>query len=155
QPLAMHDTHFILPAEKRSRLAVLYAPDGTKQIRRVGDGPQEVRATRYSATYPLADGSQYQSGGAGLVSTIGDYARVLQVLLNGGTLEGQRLLKAETIAEMTRNQIGDFVPSIATHGEKFGYGFGLVTSAGKPVEVASVGSYSWGGIFHTYFLVDP
>jgi CubicO group peptidase (beta-lactamase class C family) len=155
QPLAMRDTHFALPVEKRSRLAALYTADGTKQLRRVGDGPQELRALRYSATYPLSDGNQYQSGGAGLVSTIGDYARFLQMLLGGGRLDGQRLLKAETVAEMTRNQIDNFVPFIAVHGEKFGYGFGVVTPASKPAEVASVGSYSWGGIFHTYFLVDP
>jgi CubicO group peptidase (beta-lactamase class C family) len=110
---------------------------------------------RYSATYPLADKSQFHSGGGGLVSTIGDYARFCQLLLSRGELDGQRLLKPATIAEMTRSQIGDFAPSIATHGDKFGYGFGVVTAAGKDQEVASVGSYSWGGIFHTYFLVDP
>jgi len=159
QPLGMRDTHFVLPAEKRSRLATLYAPDDAKKIRRVGEGPQ-VSATalgsvRYSATYPLADKRQYQSAGAGLVSTIGDYARFLQMLLNGGELNGRRLLKTETVAEMTRNQIGEFSPFIPAHGDKFGYGFGVVTAAGKDQDIASIGSYSWGGIFYTYFLVDP
>jgi CubicO group peptidase (beta-lactamase class C family) len=155
QPLRMNDTHFVLPEAKRPRLATLYAPDDAKQIRRVGAGPQQAGAARYSATYPLATGSQYQSGGAGLVSTIGDYARFLQMLANRGQLDGVRLLKPETVDEMTKNQIGDFA-SFPVHGDKFGYGFGVVTAAGRDEkEVGSVGSYSWGGIFYTYFLVDP
>jgi len=155
EPVGMRDTHFILPAEKRTRLAALYTPDDSKKIRRVGEGPQQIGTTRFSATYPLADNSQYHSGGAGLVSTLGDYARFLQMLLNHGEFNGRRLLKAETITQMTRNQIGDLSPSINTHGDKFGYGFGIVTAASQPAEVASLGSYSWGGIFYTYFLVDP
>jgi CubicO group peptidase (beta-lactamase class C family) len=158
RPLNMLDSHFVLPSEKRSRLAALYTPGEAKKIRRVAEGPQintsAIGTVQYSATYPLAETSQYQSGGAGLVSTIGDYTRFLQMLLNGGQLDGQRLLRPETIAQMTQNQIGDFTPSIATHGDKFGYGFGVVTTASKD-EVAGVGSYSWGGIFHTYFLADP
>jgi CubicO group peptidase (beta-lactamase class C family) len=155
EPLAMRDTHFVLPAEKRARLAALYAPDEAKRLRRVDNSPQQAGALSYSATYPLADKSEYQSGGAGLVSTLGDYARFLQMLLNGGELSGRRLLKRETVAEMTRNQIGELSPFVLIHGDKFGYGFGLVTEAGKANDVASAGSYSWGGIFYTYFLVDP
>jgi CubicO group peptidase (beta-lactamase class C family) len=154
EPLGMRDTHFVLPADKRSRLAALYTPDESKRIRRVGAGPQQIGATRFSATYPLNDKSEFFSGGAGLVSTLGDYARFLQMLLNRGELSGQRLLKPETVEQMTTNQIGDFSPSIAHHGDKFGFGFGVVSSA-SPDQAASVGSYSWGGIFHTYFLVDP
>jgi CubicO group peptidase (beta-lactamase class C family) len=155
QPLRMFDSHFALPQEKHSRLAALYAPDEAKKIRRVTSEPQTVGATRYSATYPLAASSKYHSGGAGLVSTLGDYARFCQMLLNRGELDGQRILKPETVAAMTTNQINDFALSIPVHGDKFGFGFGVVTPAGKPADVASVGSYSWGGIFHTYFLVDP
>lgn len=155
QPLKMNDTHFILPADKRSRLAALYRPDEAKRITRVGAGPQEIGPLRYSATYPLADQSRYHSGGAGLVSTIGDYARFLQMLLNRGQLDGRRLLKPETVAQMTTNQIGGFAPFLASHGDKFGYGFGVVTPAGSASHIATPGSYSWGGIFHTYFLVDP
>src|SRR5205085_1571731 len=79
QPLEMRDTHFVLPAEKRSRLAALYMPNEVKQIRRVGEGPQQSGAVTFSATYPVADQNRYQSGGAGLVSTIGDYASFLQM----------------------------------------------------------------------------
>jgi CubicO group peptidase (beta-lactamase class C family) len=159
QPLGMRDTHFVLPAAKQQRLAALYAPDEAKKISRVDDKPQNsvsaIGVVQYSATYPLAEKSQYQSGGAGLVSTIGDYARFLQMLANGGQLDGARLLKAETIAQMTTNQIGDLSPTFKNHGDKFGYGFGVVTAASKPAEPASIGSYSWGGVFYTYFLVDP
>lgn len=160
RPLQMADTHFIVPAEKRSRLAALYVPDESKKIRRVGELPQEIAvpgfALRYSATYPTADKSQYHSGGAGLCSTIGDYARFLQMLANRGELDGQRLLKAETVVEMIKNQIGDFAPFTGNHGDKFGFGLGIVTAAGRGEnEVASVGAFSWGGAFYTYFLVDP
>ncbi len=157
-PLNMRDTHFALPAEKKNRLAALYAPNDDKTIRRISDQPQDTTSfigrVRFSATYPLA-GSQYHSGGAGLVSTIGDYARFLQMLANGGELDGRRLLRAETVKQMTSNQIGELSPAFANHGDKFGFGFGVVTPASKPVEVATVGSFSWGGVFYTYFIVDP
>lgn len=159
QPLKMRDTYFVLPADKRQRLAALYAPDASKKIRRIDDKPQlstsVIGTVPYSATYPLADNSQFHSGGAGLVSTIGDYARFLQMLLNGGELDGQRILKRETVTQMTTNQIGKLDCGFKNHGDKFGFGFGVATSASKPAEVATVGSYSWGGIFYTYFLVDP
>jgi CubicO group peptidase (beta-lactamase class C family) len=144
-----------VPAEKRSRLSALYAPDENKKIRLVGKGPQQIGTVRYSATFPAWEEGRYFSGGAGLSSTLGDYWRFLQMLLNRGELEGTRLLKGETVDRMTSNQIGELTPWIDVHGDKFGYGFGVVTEAGRGKEVASVGSYSWGGIFHTYFIVDP
>jgi CubicO group peptidase (beta-lactamase class C family) len=155
QPLRMTDTHFILPTDKRSRLAALYAPEGPDRLRRVAEGVQKLGTLRYSATYPLESKSRYFSGGAGLVSTIGDYARFLQMLANRGELDGVRLLKPETVALMTRNQIGDHTVFLDGHCDKFGYGFGIVTEAGRSKDGASVGTYSWGGIFQTYFFVDP
>jgi CubicO group peptidase (beta-lactamase class C family) len=157
-PLKMRDTHFALPAEKKQRLAALYAPNDAKTIRRISDQPQDtttfIGRVRFSTTYPL-HASQYHSGGGGLVSTIGDYARFLQMLANRGELDGQRLLRPETVAQMTTNQIGDLFPAFANHGDKFGFGFGVATPASKPAEIASIGSYSWGGVFYTYFIVDP
>jgi CubicO group peptidase (beta-lactamase class C family) len=90
-----------------------------------------------------------------LSSTLGDYWRFLEMLRHGGELDGVRLLKAGTVQRMTSNQIGELTPWISSHGDKFGYGFGIVTEAGRDKDIASVGSYSWGGIFHTYFIVDP
>lgn len=156
-PLKMLDTGFVVPADKRPRLAALYKPGEDKTIRRVGSEPQREGAVVYSATYSTQDGSGYFSGGAGLSSTIGDYARFLQMLAGGGELEGVRLLKPETVALMTMNQIGDLKLSIANRGDGFGYGFGIVTDrpGPPPADTPSVGSYSWGGIFGTLFWVDP
>jgi CubicO group peptidase (beta-lactamase class C family) len=154
-PLQMNDTGFLVPKEKRSRLAALYTPDDKKAIRRVGNEPVHVGSLVYSATYPTADSSRYYSGGAGLVSTARDYGRFLQMLLNRGELDGKRLLKPETVEQMTRNQIGDQQIAFTVHGDGFGYGFGVVTGREKPPSPASVGSYSWGGIFNTFFWVDP
>jgi putative heme-binding domain-containing protein len=162
-PLKMEDTFFIVPDAKRKHLAALYTPGADKAFRRVGPGRLEAGALVYSATYPSSNGNTYFSGGAGLCSTIGDYARFLQMLLNRGELDGNRLLKPETVDLMTRNQIGDLQIAFPNHGDGFGYGFGVLTERGKTDEfrrksyddVASVGTYSWGGIFNTYFWVDP
>jgi CubicO group peptidase (beta-lactamase class C family) len=107
KPLQMHDTGFLVPNEKRSRLAALYTPDDKKIIRRVGNGPVHAGSLVYSATYPTADNNHSYSGGGGLTSTARDYGRFLQMLLNRGELDGKRLLKPETVDQMTRNQIGD------------------------------------------------
>ena len=93
-PLKMEDTSFVVPEAKRHRLAALYTPGPDKAIRRVGPGPVEAGALVYSATYPTRDGSTYFSGGAGLCSTIGDYARFLQMLLNRGELDGTAAAQA-------------------------------------------------------------
>ena len=163
RPLKMEDTSFIVPAEKRGQLAALYTPGPDKAIRRVDSGPVTAGALVYSPTYSTNDANRYFSGGAGLCSTIGDYARFLQMLLNRGELDGTRVLKAETVDLMTRNQIGGLRISFPNHGDGFGYGFGVLTNRGKTEEfrrtvyndVATVGTYSWGGIFNTYFWADP
>ena len=155
KPLEMTDTYFNLPEPKRSRLAALYLPGEDASIRRVGNEPVHMGPLVYSATCPLHDGNHYFSGGAGLVSTIGDYARFLQMLLGRGELEGKRLLEAETVAEMVRNQVEGKNVWIGGHGDGFGYGFGVVTEKGKSKDIASVGTFSWGGIYYTYFWVDP
>jgi CubicO group peptidase (beta-lactamase class C family) len=163
RPLRMVDTHFIIPEAKRGRLADLYEPGPDKAIRRVGTGRVQAGPLLYSATYPTSDASTYYSGGAGLSATIGDYARFLQLLLNRGELDGARLLQAESVDLMTRNQIGKLQITFPDHGDGFGYGFGVVTARAKTEsfrrawydEVATVGTFSWGGIFDTYFWVDP
>jgi CubicO group peptidase (beta-lactamase class C family) len=155
EPLRMRDTGFVVPKDQRSRLAALYTPDDKKRIHRVGESPVTVGSTTFSATYSTADDSRYQSGGAGLASTAGDYGRFLQMLLNRGEFDGQRLLKAETIDQMTRNRIGGLKNAFPIHGDGFGCGFGVVTGREEPPSPASKGSYSWGGIFNTFFWVDP
>jgi CubicO group peptidase (beta-lactamase class C family) len=155
KPLGMHDTHFVLPREKRSRLAALYTPGEDRTIRRVGTEPVRSSPLIYSATYPTRDDSKYFSGGAGLVSTAGDYFRFLQMLLQGGERDGVRLLKPETVAQMTRNQLGDLKVSLATPGTGFGYGFGVAMEKARDRKGPGAGSYFWGGIFNTAFWVDP
>jgi CubicO group peptidase (beta-lactamase class C family) len=163
RPLAMSDTHFALPIRKRSRLAALYTTNKDLTMRRVGNEPIKLGPLVYSATLPLQEPYQYFSGGAGLVSTADDYVRFCQMLAGGGDLDGKRVLKSETVRQMTTNQIGDLQPWIGSHGREFGYGFGIVAeppngAAAAPAtakEPATPGTYSWGGIFGTYFFVDP
>ncbi len=154
-PLKMNDTFFYIPEEKKNRLAALYIPDRHGKARRVGEGLATVGEMEFSASYPCERYGRYFSGGAGLVSTASDYARFLQMLLNGGELDGARLLRSETITQMTSNQIGYMKTYFPQYGDSFGYGFGVLTVDGKPLDVASTGSYSWGGLFNTYFWVDP
>lgn len=154
QPLDMTDSYFTLPATKRDRLAALYRPGANKVVEKVGNELLKSGTVTYSAVMPLSE-SGYYSGGAGLVSTAADYGRFLQMLLNKGELGGKRILKAETVELMTRNQIGDLKVSIGGHGDKFGYGFGVVTAEGRGKDVVSTGTFSWGGIYNTYFWADP
>jgi CubicO group peptidase (beta-lactamase class C family) len=154
QPLSMNDTHFVLSADKHSRLAACYRPRKEGGLERVGDGPQTANGLTYSATYSTKGGS-YFSGGVGLVSTAADFARFLQMLQSGGELQGVRLLKADSVAEMTRNQIGALDCPFTLHGDKFGFGVGVHSPASKDRHGASDGTYSWGGIFNTHFWVDP
>jgi CubicO group peptidase (beta-lactamase class C family) len=154
-PLGMRDTAFYPPPEKVARIAALYRPGEDKKISRVGKDPVHMGQLTYSATYPYEGPHSYYSGGAGLTSTAADYARFLQMLLDGGKAGDKQLLKAETVKQMTQNQIGKLTLGIGAHGDSFGYGFGVVTHNMEGKTPMSVGSYSWGGIFYTYFWVDP
>jgi len=154
--LKMNDTHFMLPKDKRSRLSGLYTVGPDKNLARFGETLFALGAMRVSATYPTKDDGKYYSGGAGLVSTLGDYFRFSQMLLNKGELGGTRILKAETVAEMTKNQLGELRISFPGH-DLMGYGFGVLSEKGKEVgkELAAAGAYSWGGAFGTNFWIDP
>jgi CubicO group peptidase (beta-lactamase class C family) len=154
-PLGMRDTAFYPPAEKVARIAALYRPGDDKKIVRVGKDPVHVGQLTYTATYPYEGPHTYFSGGAGLTSTASDYARFLQMLLDGGKANDKQLLKTETVNQMTQNQIGKLTIGFGAHGDAFGYGFGVVTPKMKGKTLMSAGSYSWGGIFYTYFWVDP
>ncbi|MBH8568883.1 beta-lactamase family protein [Microvirga sp. STS02] len=144
EPLGMKDTFFYLPAEKQARLVLLYTENAAKQS--VEMEPQG----RMTPNYPKAKGN-YFSGGAGLSSTIDDYARFLQMMLNGGRYQGRQLLKPATVALITQNQMG----SVSQGGNKFGLGFSITTPENARVPGLSAGSYEWGGIFGTTYWVDP
>jgi len=96
----------------------------------------------------------YNSGGAGISGTIGDYARFLQMLLNEGELEGVRVLRTETVRQMTQNATGN-MPTLRGPGWGFTLGFGIVTDPGEAKTRLPAGSYGWGGIYGTQFWVDP
>ncbi|HEV3162416.1 MAG TPA: serine hydrolase domain-containing protein [Isosphaeraceae bacterium] len=153
EPLKMADTAFYITPEQRPKLSALYTVSPEKTVVRVGEQPVHAGPLTYSASVPYQGPRTYFSGGAGLVSSAGDYARFLLMLLNGGELDSARLLKPETIREMTSNQIGPIVMGFGDHGDRFGLGFGITTQAGHGP--AAVGSYSWGGIYYTFFWVDP
>ena len=145
EPLGMRDTHFFLPADKRGRLAVVYASAGESVIARAPDG------ARGQGQY--VDGPRRNfSGGAGLVSTAADYGRFLQMLLNGGSLDGARILAPRTVALMTSNQVGTLY---SQSGEGFGLGFSTLDRIGANGRVESVGTYGWGGAYASGYGVDP
>jgi len=145
--LGMKDTYFQVPAEKSRRLVTLYREDSVGKLKkadaRMLNGPA-------MADYPLLQ-SDYYSGGAGLSSTVYDYGVFLQMLLNGGTYNGQRLLGRNTVRMMTMNQIGD----LSLGNDKFGLGFQVVTERGSARTPAQEGTFSWGGAFATSYWVDP
>lgn len=144
-PLGMRDTYFYLPPALHARLQPLYTEYQGRTVPMPRQGMLGLRAD-----YPTQPGT-YFSGGGGLSSTIDDYAVFLQMLLNGGTYGGHRLLRPATVALMTRNQIGDVNQGL----NKFGLGFSIVTPAGAAQTGQSVGSYEWGGAFGTDYWVDP
>ena len=155
KPLKMSDTHFVLPAAKRARLSALYDAGPEGKISRAADGPTAKGALIYAASLPYEGANGYYSGGAGLVSTAGDYARFLQMLLNHGELEGTRILRGETVDAMTHDQIGGLPMWIPVHGFRFGYGFGVNTGSGGDATKDPGGTFSWGGAYYTDFWVDP
>ena len=144
-PLGMRDTHFFLPVDARGRLVTVYASGSDGHAVRAPAGP------RRQGDY--VDGPRTSfSGGAGLLSTAHDYARFLQMLLNGGTLNGVRILAPSTVALMTSNQTGTLY---SQEGEGFGLGFSTVERPGANGRVESVGTYGWGGAYGSKYAVDP
>ncbi|MGF7215084.1 CubicO group peptidase (beta-lactamase class C family) [Spirosoma lacussanchae] len=144
EPLGMKDTYFYLPAAQQPRLTRVYTEDSTRTLRRL---PTQGGI---SEDYPKQAGTYY-SGGAGLSGTLFDYAIFLQMLLNGGTYNGKRILSPTTVRLITQNQIGDLNQGI----NKFGLGFSITSERSAARLPVSQGSYDWGGFFGTTYWVDP
>src|SRR5689334_1567703 len=154
-PLKMTDTSYNVPEAKAARLAAAQQRDGDRM-----DGAIVKTAVQPGLAVPQP------IGGGGLASTASDYGRFVRMLLNGGELDGARVLKAETVALMGQNHIGNVsVPALASAlprsrdfafvadgRDKFGLGF-MITTDHVPGK-RSAGSLSWGGINNTYFWVD-
>jgi CubicO group peptidase (beta-lactamase class C family) len=143
KPLGMSDTYFYLPKEKYGRLVSLYETKDNKLSKPVSKIYDNV-----DPSYPNTAG-KYFSGGAGLSSTVEDYAKFLQLFLNKGEFNGVRLLSRKTVELMLTNQLQ---PPLT---ERFGLGFGLETSDNDYQSVFSLGSFSWGGAFNTHYWADP
>ena len=97
----------------------------------------------------------YHSGGGGMSGSARDYARFAQMLLNEGELDGARVLRAETVRQMTANQIGALPVTLRGPGWGFGLGVSMVTDPAAAKTAQPPGSYGWGGIYGTGFWVDP
>jgi CubicO group peptidase (beta-lactamase class C family) len=146
EPLGMNDTYFYIPADKQSRLVKPCTENEMLKAIKWKDrtfGDVDVN-------YPLVKGTYY-SGGAGLSSTIQDYAKFLQMMLNGGEYNGKRIISRKTVELMTSNQIGNL-----NEGQnKFGLGFEITTEEGQARLGVSKGSFSWGGFYGTAYWADP
>ncbi|MEW6188309.1 MAG: serine hydrolase domain-containing protein [Thermodesulfobacteriota bacterium] len=155
EPLRMADTAFYVPPEKTERFAANYRrePDKTLVLE---DDPGK-------SSY--GEPPTFFSGGGGLVSTAADYFRFCQMLLNGGELDGARILGRKTIELMTMNHLPEgkdlselsvsTFTQIATEGNGFGLGFSVHLGSDKSQVIGSVGEYAWGGAASTAFWIDP
>jgi len=144
-PLGMTDTSFWVPPEKVDRFAQVYVYDEDGALKLPDDEPLRNR--------DFLSPVNFLSGGGGLVSTTMDYARFCQMLLNGGELDGVRLLAPSTVELMHRDQTPRGVPEFSP-GQGFGLNFAVIND---PVEADSIsqGEYYWGGAAGTWFWIDP
>jgi CubicO group peptidase (beta-lactamase class C family) len=155
-PLGMRNTGFRRDPERLARRATLLmrAEDGT-----LAPFPLEIGG---------GESAEFESGGGGLMGTGEDYLRFLRMLLRGGELDGHRVLRAETVAEMSCNQIGDLragamqsvVPQFARPFDYFpdmhsGWGLGFLVNPEKGPNGRAAGSLAWAGIANTYYWIDP
>lgn len=145
-PLGMTDTYFYLPANKASRLVELYSKSAM-------DKPLTVHTNEAYRNFATSGAKTFFSGGAGLVSSVEDYAKLCQMLLNGGSFNNKRILSRKTVEMMLRNQIG--AAEVWDRKDKFGLGFQLITENSHYGDQASPGSFTWGGMYCSEFTIDP
>lgn len=141
-PLGIKDTYFYLPKNKHSRLVALHGDRDGKVYK--------LKSPAYDAIdvdYPKLNGT-YFSGGAGLSSTVEDYAKFLQMFLNGGEFNGTRLLSRKTVELILTDHLPDLT-------NEFGLGFALETAKNDHRSPTSLGTFSWGGAFSTQYWADP
>ena len=151
----MVDTGFHVPAEQQHRFAANYERGPDKQLRLLDD----------PADSHYLEEQTFFSGGGGLVSTAQDYWRFCQMMLNGGELDGARILGPRTIELMTMNHLPDndelstralgTFSETANDGVGFGLGFAVLMNLPRTQNLGSVGEYYWGGAASTIFWIDP
>jgi len=142
-PLGMTDTHFFLPEAKVGRFTPVYG---------VGDDGK-LKLVEAAADNPYVKGPRKCfAGGAGLLATADNYARFLQMLLNGGELGGVRILSPKTVELMTADHVGNLYSG---GSEGFGLGFSVTTRLGHDGMPGTPGAFAWGGAYYTTYWVDP
>lgn len=147
-PLGMSDTGFYLPEQKAERLV---------KVQELKDGAwQAYPVTFYDPEYPIKGAKAFFSGGAGLCSTARDYATFLQMYLNGGELNGSRLLSRTTVQTIVANQTGDLMSGGKKGDLVYGLVFGVLTPSGQDKGgKGTSGTLEWGGYFNTQYFADP
>jgi CubicO group peptidase (beta-lactamase class C family) len=158
-PLGMNDTSFTVPDKEWGRLAILYSPEGTGTgsdlfLTQSGGKKPLVPADPDRSDRGYREGATYFSGGGGLVSSTIDYLHFAQMLLNGGELDGKRILSRKSVELMTTDHLGD-IPGLWSPGYGFGLGFAVLDDVGATGALGSVGEFNWGGAAGTRFWVDP
>ena len=144
-PLGMNDTYFYLPPDKVDRLVTLFSKDSS-------EAPLEVSTNETYQDFARSGAQTYYLGGAGLVSTAADYAKLCQVIVKGGAYQGVRLLNPLTVQRMIRNQIEDL--EVWDRRDKFGYGLMEITPNSRYGDLAPVGSVTWGGAYCSEYTID-
>lgn len=143
-PLGMNDTWFYIPENKAERLV---------PVQKWKDGEWVYYSNpHYDVSYPVEGAQRFYSGGAGLSSTALDYARFLQMYLNGGEYKGVRILSRTTVKTIMANQIGD----LWSGDSYYGLAFGVLKEKGVATGgKGSKGTFNWGGYFNTQYFADP
>ncbi len=152
-PLEMTDTHFYLPVNKHHRLSTVYS--STENGIALSPNPgKRIGAGMIGQGHYINGPRKSFSGGAGLLSTAEDYATFLQMMLNGGTFNKQRILSRKSVELMTVDHLGS-IEFPETNGVGFGLGFSIVKDLGKRGTLGSEGEFGWGGAYHSTYWVDP
>lgn len=160
-PLKMKDTSFFVPKEKLDQLAALYSPTPEGTLQKLDHQVAsrglitDIPSMVYDAEFSFKGPKTYFSGGAGLHSTAADYMRFCQMMLNGGILDGKRILSPITVKLMTQNHIGEHNLDIYPPGVKYGLGYAVVVDKVMSGSVTPEGTYSWSGVYNTNFYIDP
>ena len=148
-PLGMVDTGYDVDQAKRGRLAKVYSLDKANAL-------VELPETELAGVYP-EPGRGFAAGGAGMFSTIGDYVRFGQMLLNGGELDGVRILGRKTVELMMANHLNHLARPTTEFSQADGFGLGgsVRVDLAKGDQLGSVGQFGWAGAATTYFNIDP
>jgi CubicO group peptidase (beta-lactamase class C family) len=144
-PLEMVDTAFWVPPEKAGRLAFTYGPAETGGL----------KALRPPQVADITQKTRNPSGGGGLVSTVGDYFRFGQMLLNSGELEGARILGRKTVEWMLQNHLPEGILPMNEPANGFGIGGAVLLHPGLSHRPGSIGRFGWGGAANTEWWIDP